>query len=813
MIWFVLACGGGAEKPAAPTVPRTRLDWPSATSLTPPLGQAYAYFGTDVAGIGDVDGDGYGELVVGAPRYDGVGTVTLFYGSASGPDRDSRVTLSGQDEDEDFGSAVCGPGDVNGDGYADLVVGSPGAQLDRGALTLYLGSAEGLTLSTRTVPFDADTTNFVGFPVAPAGDVDGDGYADLLVGAVGHSETDTYAGAVYLYPGSAEGLGSPTKLLAPDGAAFDTFGYSLAHGDFDGDGFSDVAIGANGSDAVANNAGAVYLAYGSTTGLGALSRLTASDGASTDTYGGALAGVPDTNGDGFDELLVGAHLHDAGGLNSGAAYLYLGSAAGIDPSSERLLTAADAQEFDNFGVSVAGAGDVNGDGYGDVVIGAWDEDEAGFNAGAAYVFFGSVTGIQTRTQDKRTAPSPLDTQYFGAAVHGAGDVDQDGYADLVIGAEGDDTQAYDGGRAWFQPGTCARIWYLDEDGDGWGVDTDTATACSVPSGYAALPEDCAPEDPSIHPGAFEGIDDGVDQNCDGVEDCWVDLDGDGFAGVDGVSSETMLCDFEGTVTADFPGGDCEDSDGAIYPGAPDTAADGVDSDCDGEEDCLSDADGDGVRSDSVIRSTDGDCSDPGEATTADPAGDCDDANPAVYPGAFEDIGDEVDADCDGTELCWVDADGDGVRVDSVALSANTACQDPGLAPTSAPDGDCDDTDPSVYPGAPEGLADGVDADCDGLELCPVDGDSDGVVGEDVVTSAALDCVGQELGQGDWATGDCDDGEGSIHPGAPEIADDGIDQDCDGADLRTPEDSGCGGCGGSLGGWWALGALALMRRRR
>ena len=122
-------------------------------------------------------------------------------------------------------------------------------------------------------------------------------------------------------------------------------------------------------------------------------------------------------------------------------------------------------------------------------------------------------------------------------------------------------------------------------------------------------------------------------------------------------------------------------------------------------------------------------------------------------------------------------------------------------------------DPTVYPSAPETVADGVDADCDGEELCPVDADGDGVVGQDVVASGALDCEQTGLGQGDWADGDCDDGDESIFPGAPEIEDDGIDQNCDGSDaISEAPAKGCGGCGGSTGGWWLLGALALIRRR-
>ena len=188
----------------------------------------------------------------------------------------------------------------------------------------------------------------------------------------------------------------------------------------------------------------------------------------------------------------------------------------------------------------------------------------------------------------------------------------------------------------------------------------------------------------------------------------------------------------------------------------------------------------------------------------------------------ESVGDEVDQDCNGEELCFVDADADSWRTSGSVRSVDPLCDGPGEATASTPSGDCDDTDAAVHPGAGETIGDGVDSDCDGTELCHPDADDDGwrpPTGAPVV-SADLDCTDSGEAEPGDPIGDCDDGDASSYPGATEVPGDGIDQDCDGVDAPSasrppPPPSGCstGGAPGGLGWLWVGLGVVFLRRRR
>jgi hypothetical protein len=321
--------------------------------------------------------------------------------------------------------------------------------------------------------------------------------------------------------------------------------------------------------------------------------------------------------------------------------------------------------------------------------------------------------------------------------------------------------------------------YLDEDGDGYGVELVEGCDLTV----APFGGDCDDTDPYVNPLAAEQCG-GGDEDCDGQVDepgaigeleWFVDGDGDGFG-----DQVVLACEGDGLSTE---GGDCDDADELTYPGAPEVC-DGVDNDCDGvvddDTEAISwylDGDGDGFGGELEVVQ----CEPPGGDFRA-LGGDCDDDDPEVSPGADElcnDRDDDCDGDVDeeavdGAEV-FADGDGDGV---GAGAALGEACElDEG---ESFDDDDCDDADPLVAPGLPE-LCDGLDNDCNGLvddDVVAVawflDLDGDGFGDE---STRVEDCASPGV---DYVlvSGDCDDGDPATSPDADEVCD-GVDNDCDG----------------------------------
>ena len=242
----------------------------------------------------------------------------------------------GNQDDAEYGIAVAPAGDVNGDGFSDVIVGAhhyDNGQIDEGRAFVYHGSATGLPIAPAWTAESNQVSAFFGRSVATAGDVTGDGFSDVIVGVPGYDNPESGEGRVYTYHGSASGLNaSPGRILESNQAGASLGASVMTAGDVNGDGLSDVIIGAPGFDNGQLGEGRAFVYHGTPTGIAVIPAWTEEVNQASAAFGVSVSTAGDVNGDGFSDVIVGADGYDNPESGEGRAWVYHGSAAGVEPT-------------------------------------------------------------------------------------------------------------------------------------------------------------------------------------------------------------------------------------------------------------------------------------------------------------------------------------------------------------------------------------------------------------------------------------------------------------------------------------------------
>ncbi|MEL7448441.1 MAG: hypothetical protein AAFN78_04485 [Pseudomonadota bacterium] len=486
--------------------------------------------GRSVSNAGDVNGDGIDDLIIGAYLADPnvstkAGESYIVYGTDEGfaPTLElsslngtNGFVLEGFGNYDYTGWSVSGAGDINGDGIDDMIIGSPdGGPTVNGAAFVVFGTDQGFPASLGLITLDGgngfelvgiDNGSNFGGSVGGAGDVNGDGFEDIIVGA--YTAGVSQAGETLVVFGTDQGFPNAVDLPSVNGGNgfalsgiddSDHSGFSVdAAGDVNDDGFGDIIIGApQATPGGAFSTGEAYVVFGSDQSFPAALDLASLDGSNgfvmngvdgVDRAGDSVSGAGDVNGDGIDDVIVGARY--AGTNGAGESYVVFGSDKGfaaaielgsLDGSNGFAISGIDSN--DRAGYSVSAAGDVNGDGIGDVIVGAWQADPNGTSSGESYVVFGSDQGFPAAIELASLNGSNgflmkgIDNgDNAGFAVSSAGDINGDGIDDIIVGARGADPNG-----ASFAGETYVVFGGVDTDADGVNDAADNCTDVANPS--------------------------------------------------------------------------------------------------------------------------------------------------------------------------------------------------------------------------------------------------------------------------------------------------------------------------------------------
>ncbi len=371
-----------------------------------------------ISNAGDVNKDGYDDIIIGNCLGGGNyrGNTFAYFGSSNGLSTVPNWVVTGEDY-SNLGSSVSSAEDVNRDGYADVLVGG----FD--FVNLYYGRSTGISTAANWVVYSENNggTNMFGYGMSCAGDVNGDGYSDVIISDRGYSSGSTTVGKIYVYYGHSYGLNTTAEWTITGGNYGVDLGQTVSSaGDVNGDGYSDVIIGSN------------YITFallktlvfnGGPAGLNTVPSWVDSSLSGSGTYNGlSVSSAGDVNGDGYSDVIVGHELKGIAGR--GKVKMFYGSAGGLNSNAACTITGDSAG--DNLGSRISSAGDINKDGYSDIIL----------NQGQSHskLYFGSPSGLDTINS---WLLNP------GCEVSGAGDVNRDSYGDIIVG-NGSYTYSYYG---------------------------------------------------------------------------------------------------------------------------------------------------------------------------------------------------------------------------------------------------------------------------------------------------------------------------------------------------------------------------------
>ena len=544
----------GTDAGFSSSIDLTALDGTNGFVITNTSGYQGDELGHAVSNLGDINGDGINDYAVGsfnANKDNGMGGTTndagktwVIFGTGSAMpatfdlssiDGTNGFVVTGDIADDYSGRVITAGGDINGDGIDDFIIAAdrtdtPGDKA--GGVYVIYGTDEGFDAnidladietgdgSVGTYIFGAAAGDRAGRDVHSAGDINGDGIDDIIIGAYqstfdadGDTYADHYAGKAFVVFGQDGGLGGTVSLGSLDGtngftmdglAAEDITGRGVSTaGDVNGDGIDDIMIAAPLADANGSNSGAVYIVYGTTEGFDADIDLSALDGTNGFTIVGNadawigydVANLGDINGDGIDDILIGSTsslpngTHDTGPTNSNngntdGAYVVFGTDEGFsatfdlgDIDGTNGFQLADVLQGDNTGFSVSTAGDINDDGIADLIIGANGADPNGSNSGRVYVVFGnaniSTSYISDNLAIQLEAPPVIADMDGDTATFTEGDTQALLDTDTAVSITDAESTDFDGGVLDIQYASG------QESEDGLNVDTSGTVALSA----------------------------------------------------------------------------------------------------------------------------------------------------------------------------------------------------------------------------------------------------------------------------------------------------------------------------------------------